>query len=154
MSSSSESSNHSSYHEDSEEDSESSMPGPYSFEPSESDSTSSSGSSISSDGDSDRLTDLSWYDKIKVISYNMNWICNRCECSHCDFMGTSAECICCKEISSVVAKIGEANDSDVSCIIEHPGFEAVCLNVWVLQAAYFQYRQHHGTESSPPSLNE
>ena len=27
-----------------------------------------------------------------------------------------------------------------SCIIQHPGFEAVCLNQWVLQTAWFQYR--------------
>ena len=28
----------------------------------------------------------------------------------------------------------------VQCITDHPGFEAVCLNVWVLQSAYFQFR--------------
>ena len=25
------------------------------------------------------------------------------------------------------------------------GFDAVCLNIWVLQAAYFAYRQRYGT---------
>ena len=69
-------------------------------------------------------------------------------------MPTSLECVCCREISRTVAKISEANDSAVTCITGHPGFEGVFLNVWVLQAAYFQYRQEHGSSFSPPSLYE
>ena len=34
--------------------------------------------------------------------------------------------------------------AQISCITEHQGFEPVCLNVWVLQAGYFSYRQHYG----------
>ena len=68
-------------------------------------------------------------------------------------METSAECICCNEIPNVLTKKQE-NNSSIKCITEHPGFEAVCLNVWVLQVAYFQYRQEHGAGSSPPSLHE
>ena len=30
------------------------------------------------------------------------------------------------------------------CITQHEGFEAICLNVWVLQAACFQYYQLYG----------
>ena len=30
------------------------------------------------------------------------------------------------------------------CIVEHPGFQAVCLNYWVLRAAW-QYKQQYGT---------
>ena len=66
---------------------------------------------------------------------------NKHECSCCDFMPTSAECICCMEIARIVANIGEAKDTVVTCITGHPGFERMCLNVWVMQAAYFQYRQ-------------
>ena len=91
---------------------------------------------------------------MEVFTSKLICYCNRCECSHCDFMPSSAECICCKEIAQMVAKIGEANDTAVICITGHPGFEGVCLNVWVLQAAYFQYRQEHGSSSSPPSLHE
>ena len=69
-------------------------------------------------------------------------------------MATSAECVCCKEISRTVAKMEEANDPTVTCITRHPGFESVCLNVWVLQAAYFQYRQEHGAASSPTATHE
>ena len=69
-------------------------------------------------------------------------------------MSTGAKCICCKEITRVVAKMSEANDTAVTCITGHPGFEGMCLNVWVLQAAYFQYRQEHGSSSLPPLLHE
>ena len=70
-------------------------------------------------------------------------------------MPPSTECICCKEIATIVSKIGEAiGDDPVTCITEHLGFEGVCLNVWVLQVAYYQYRQEHGSSSSPPSLHE
>ena len=29
------------------------------------------------------------------------------------------------------------------CIVEHPGFQAVCLNYWVLRATW-QYKQQYG----------
>ena len=35
-------------------------------------------------------------------------------------------------------------DIAVSCITDHEGFHGVCLNVWVLQTAYFNYRQRYG----------
>ena len=36
----------------------------------------------------------------------------------------------------------------VDCITEHEGFEAVCLNVWVLQTVFFSYRQQYGTQDA------
>ena len=81
-------------------------------------------------------------------------IINRCECGCCSLLPTYQECICCKEIDSIVSKIEEANDPSVVCITKHPGFESVCLNEWVLQAAYFQFRQEHGTTSAPSSMHE
>ena len=33
------------------------------------------------------------------------------------------------------------------CIVQHPGFQAVCLNHWVLQAAWLQYKQQYGTSA-------
>lgn len=50
--------------------------------------------------------------------------------------------------------IGEKQESlsgsevTCSCIIDHEGFDSVCLNVWVLQAAYFAYRYHYGEVES------
>ena len=37
----------------------------------------------------------------------------------------------------------EEGSSAVSCIIDHEGFHSVCLDVWVLQTAYFNYQQHY-----------
>ena len=33
-------------------------------------------------------------------------------------MPTYLECVCCKEISQIIAKISEANDSSVTCITQ------------------------------------
>ena len=41
---------------------------------------------------------------------------------------------------------------DVQCITEHSVFQTVCLDVWVLQAAYYQYRQLYG--HYPASIEE
>ena len=64
-------------------------------------------------------------------------------------MPTEEECICCNEIESVQQKKG-VSELNMSCITEHEGFAAVCLNVWVLQTAYFQYRQHYGSDAPTP----
>ena len=68
-------------------------------------------------------------------------------------MPSAQECICCCELNEVVQKLQE-NEDEVKCITEHEGFEPVCLNLWVLQAAYFQYRQHYGASDAPKSDNE
>ena len=73
---------------------------------------------------------------------------HRCLCTHCVVMSTPRECICCKEIVEVVNKLSEV-ETDMTCITQHPGFASVCLDVWVLQTAYFQYRQHYGTYIAP-----
>ena len=38
----------------------------------------------------------------------------------------------------------EEDASEISCITDQEGFQSVCLNVWVLQAAYFSYRYQYG----------
>ena len=58
-------------------------------------------------------------------------------------MPTVTECLCCCEIDKVENKM----DGGYSCIVEHPGFDAVCLNVWVLQTAYYTLRKHYGSEA-------
>ena len=58
-------------------------------------------------------------------------------------MPTSRECVCCCEVEKIVMKKQEGS-SEVACITEHEGFQHVCLNTWVLQAAYFTYRHHYG----------
>ena len=70
---------------------------------------------------------------------------SRCVCGNCRIMDNNEECKCCAEIPQIRDKNEEAIKRNVveevpSCIIQHPGFEAVCLNQWVLQTAWFQYR--------------
>ena len=67
--------------------------------------------------------------------------CYRCECGNCQTMPTARECVCCCEIDQICEKKQESwSGSEMTCIINHEGFESVRLNVWVLQAAYFAYR--------------
>ena len=33
---------------------------------------------------------------------------------------------------NILSKINSLKDSNIYCIIEHPGFSPVCLNTWVL----------------------
>ena len=37
-------------------------------------------------------------------------------------------------------------EEPAKCIVEHPGFQAVCLNYWVLRAAW-QYKQQYGASA-------
>ena len=66
-------------------------------------------------------------------------------------MPTGEECVCCCEITQVVAKLEETG---VPCIKEHEGFEAVCLNRWVLQTAYYQYKQQYGKQCNKIEVHE
>ena len=68
-------------------------------------------------------------------------------------MPTAQESVCCCEVEKIILRLQESGDK-VKCITEHQGFEPVCLNVWVLQVAYFQYRQHYGTSNVPKTDNE
>ena len=65
------------------------------------------------------------------------------QCGCCVAMPTNIESVCCCEVDRIVAK-KEENESDIQCIVNHEGFDPVCLNLWVLQAAYFSFRQKYG----------
>ncbi|CAH3137428.1 unnamed protein product, partial [Porites lobata] len=41
----------------------------------------------------------------------------------------------------------QQTEVQMSCITEHRGFQSTCLDVWVLETAYYAYRQQHGTDS-------
>ena len=49
-----------------------------------------------------------------------------------------SECVCCLEIDMVINTLHES-EQEHTCITQLEGFQPVCLNVWVLQAAYFTY---------------
>ncbi|XP_046555100.1 uncharacterized protein LOC124264401 [Haliotis rubra] len=73
---------------------------------------------------------------------NTEW----CKCGQCIAHPTAEECSCCQENPTIVAKIEEVEREGlppVNCITQHPGFTGVCCNRWVLQTAYFQYRQQY-----------
>nr|XP_022289218.1 uncharacterized protein LOC111101162 [Crassostrea virginica]XP_022311416.1 uncharacterized protein LOC111116718 [Crassostrea virginica]XP_022323186.1 uncharacterized protein LOC111124538 [Crassostrea virginica]XP_022323187.1 uncharacterized protein LOC111124538 [Crassostrea virginica]XP_022329137.1 uncharacterized protein LOC111128038 [Crassostrea virginica] len=70
---------------------------------------------------------------------NTNW----CMCGSCVVMPTARECICCQESDRVNSK-RESFNPDTPCITQHPGFSSVCLDVYVLETAYYQYRSQYG----------
>ena len=61
---------------------------------------------------------------------------NSCQCGKCVIMPTSRECISCCEVDRIVAK--KEGENEIACIMDHAGFEPVCLNLLVLkQPTYF-----------------
>ncbi|XP_061195130.1 uncharacterized protein LOC133203348 [Saccostrea echinata] len=101
---------------------------PYQFEPnaSESDEQNSSLGGGGSDEEQQRLGNTDW-----------------CTCGFCVHMPTPRESVCCCEIDRVNSK-KDSFDKKLSCITEHPGFSSVCLDVYVLETAYYQYRAQYG----------
>ena len=72
----------------------------------------------------------------------------RCACENCLVMGRVEACKCCREIEQVKSKLTEAVTcgectEEPKCITQHPGFHPVCINRWVLQTAWFQYKQQY-----------
>lgn len=43
----------------------------------------------------------------------------------------------------MVEKMAEYTEKPLSCMTEHPGFLVNCLNPWVLEVAYLQYKQQY-----------
>lgn len=61
---------------------------------------------------------------------------NWCTCNHCTSVGDPANLYCCREVHKIV-KLMEAESPAPNCVTDHPGFEAVCLNQWVLHTASY-----------------
>ncbi|XP_044167094.1 P2X purinoceptor 7-like [Acropora millepora] len=75
---------------------------------------------------------------------NSDW----CACENCQIMERAESCVCCQEIEQVKNKLIEAVSSgeceeQPKCITQHPGFHPVCTNRWVLQTAWYQYKQQY-----------
>ena len=62
-------------------------------------------------------------------------------------MPTVKESACCKEMARVVEKMDSFDGDDLDCITMHPGFRTVCLDKYVLETAYYQYRQQYGEDA-------
>ena len=84
----------------------------------------------------------------------------RCTCENCQILNRNEECTCCSEFPVICNKnreaveMGEVAEAP-ACITQHPGFQAVCLNRWVLQTAWYQYKQqyHEPYEGPQHKLN-
>ena len=71
-------------------------------------------------------------------------------------MERAEACTCCQEIEQVKNKLIEAVTSgecqeEPPCITQHPGLHPVFINRWLLQTAWYQYKQqykepHEGSE--------
>ncbi|XP_013404522.1 uncharacterized protein LOC106169577 [Lingula anatina] len=66
----------------------------------------------------------------------------RCTCGHSQILPGVSENVFCHEVVVVVQD--RSKEENVQCITDHPGFEPVCLNKWVLETAWMQFRQQHG----------
>ncbi|XP_061918108.1 P2X purinoceptor 7-like [Entelurus aequoreus] len=100
---------------------------PYRFEPDADEDGQEDAAAIDAGGahDIDRLENTEW-----------------CTCQNCVNMETVAECVCCSEIEAVTRTMEE--EGVKTCIIDHHGFPSVCLDEWVLQTAYYAYKQQYG----------
>ena len=65
-------------------------------------------------------------------------------------MPTVTECLCCCEMEVIAKK----KEGIAQCIVQHPGFDGVCLNVWVLQTAFYTFCQHYGSSSNEGNTHE
>ena len=84
----------------------------------------------------------SCYIHVLSVSQNFEFYTDyRCLCGNCNCMPTRSECVCCRELMQTR---NMSDEESAGCIINHPGFEAVCLNPHVLRASYNAYRLHHG----------
>ena len=82
----------------------------------------------------------------------------RCECGNCTVMPKPEECLCCKESPQVWGQVETYNNTvsaeeQLNCMAEHPGFQSGCLDIWVLQIAYIQFRNQYHERLHLP-LNE
>ncbi|XP_066263273.1 uncharacterized protein [Branchiostoma lanceolatum] len=99
---------------------------PYQFEPEAEDSDSDEEPG-GDRGNEERLSSLNW-----------------CSCGHCNIMPTAAECLCCREVQLIDEKRNLLVRPVPECITMHEGFRSICLDIWSLQCAYFEYRQQYG----------
>ena len=70
-------------------------------------------------------------------------------------MDRVAECVCCQEIPEMIslneeAVILEKLKDPLVCMTDNPGFWAVCLNLWVLRTAWYQYKQQYDNSYEGP----
>ena len=111
--------------------------------------------------DWDRLTEVvkssqSLFRTVWEICFDQLYLYRRCTCGNCQRLQRVEECICYPEIDCIVARNNEAVEHEepkeplVCVVTQNPGFNAVCLNRWVLQIAWYLYKQQcHNSYEGP-----
>ena len=82
---------------------------------------------------------------LRPVTFNVDF--SRCHCRQCHLVEpiTEEECLHCREINQVVAKLHlPLAGEQLQCITQHPGFKPVILDVNVLETAYLRYWQQYG----------
>ncbi|KAK3744182.1 hypothetical protein QZH41_020569, partial [Actinostola sp. cb2023] len=82
---------------------------------------------------------------------NTHW----CTCGNCVVMETIQESVCCRAtpaIQNEILVLDLGRENPPLCITDHPGFQPVCLNMWVLQN--FAFRQRYGRAANQDSDEE
>ena len=72
----------------------------------------------------------------------------RCDCGNCniELLRNAKECNCCREIQGCIDALQDkqvldaVGEKPLSCITQHPGFDAACLNRWSLSLAASQFK--------------
>lgn len=59
----------------------------------------------------------------------------------CIDMPTAVECLCCLGVDNVKERVKTAQ---LKCITQHEGFIGNCLNIYVLEASYYEFIQEEG----------
>ena len=72
-------------------------------------------------------------------------------------MDREVECLCCKKCPRTAEKLNDninlfGNNEAFPCIIEHQGFQSICLDPLVLQVAWLSYKQHYDNVYDGPTI--
>ena len=78
----------------------------------------------------------------------------RCSCGNCsiELLQNAKECCCDKEIEGCVKFLNNFSEDsmlrseqdELTCVIDHPGFPAICLNRWSLELAAENFKTCDG----------
>ncbi|XP_061635875.1 uncharacterized protein LOC133481026 [Phyllopteryx taeniolatus] len=74
----------------------------------------------------------------------------RCSCGECHPQPAGLESVCCQDLSAVAERLTVG----MSCLIEHEGFEANCLNQYVLETSFWEYIQTNGPIGDEDPVNK
>lgn len=77
----------------------------------------------------------------------------RCQCTNCSQLEGEAQSLCCHHYVAMRLRMNKGNTT-YTCITEHPGFQSNCLDIYVLEASYYEFCQMGGEPGDDEPLNE